>query len=59
MNNSKYSAETNDCKPICPCKAANAQEAVARAANLIGVDASSAQSLVNLLAFHGWELRKS
>jgi hypothetical protein len=59
MNDSKYSTETDDCKPICPCKAADAQEALTRAANLIGVDTSSAQSLINLLAFHGWELRKS
>lgn len=59
MNDSKYSTKTDDCKPTCPCKARDAQEAVARGANLIGTDVSSAQSLINLLAFHGWELRKS
>lgn len=59
MSDSKYSTKTDDCKPACPCKASDAREAVTRAANLIGLDASSAQSLINLLAFHGWELRKS
>lgn len=51
--------ETDDCRPGCPCRAGDAREAVFRAANLIGVDTSKAQSLINLLSSHGWELRKS
>lgn len=30
MNDSKYSTETDDCKPACPCKASDAREAVGR-----------------------------
>ena len=52
------SAETDDCNPTCPCKAGDAREAVTRAANLIGLGTYEASCLMNLLAFHGWELRK-
>lgn len=51
--------ETDDCRPCFLCRAGDAREAVFRAANLIGVDTSKAQSLINLLSSHGWELRKS
>lgn len=57
MNDSKYSAD--DRKSTSPRDADNVREAVTRAAKQIDLDEYDAADLVNLLAFHGWELRKS
>lgn len=55
----KEASVVNDSKYSSPRDASNTREAVTRAAKQLDLDTYETASVLNCLAFHGWELRKA